>query len=242
MGEPWVLPCCIPIRSWSDRAASARAFAIAWTAAAAPEIVVTHGTRAMSAASRMRYRSPGRRSPAACSRSGRNGLAARDRRRPPPLPLRPRPWRSPAPPGLPTWSVCLSLGRDEGEAEPASAAATGTAAGLSSSRTERKAVPEVGSGRLAARSALASAVGRSAALRHHFAGRAHLGAEHLIAPGSGERQHRCLHADLRRARHWQVESASRGRQRGGTRRRRGSRRSLCSHGTVREARGFTSRT
>ena len=44
----------IPIRSWSDSADSARAFAIACTAAAAPEIVVTHGTRATSAASRMR--------------------------------------------------------------------------------------------------------------------------------------------------------------------------------------------
>ena len=44
----------IPIRSWSDRADSALAFAIACTAAAAPEIVVTHGTRAASAASRMR--------------------------------------------------------------------------------------------------------------------------------------------------------------------------------------------
>src|ERR671937_61021 len=47
---------------------------------------------------------------------------------------------------------------------PASAAATGTSAGLSSSCTDRKAVPAVGSGRPAARSALAKAVGRSAAL------------------------------------------------------------------------------
>ena len=44
----------IPIRSWSESAVSARAFAIACTAAAAPEIVVMHGTRAASAASRMR--------------------------------------------------------------------------------------------------------------------------------------------------------------------------------------------
>ena len=44
----------IPMRSWSDSADSALAFAIACTAAAAPEIVVTHGTRATSAASRMR--------------------------------------------------------------------------------------------------------------------------------------------------------------------------------------------
>ena len=44
----------IPIRSWSESADSARAFAMACTAAAAPEIVVTHGTRATSAASRMR--------------------------------------------------------------------------------------------------------------------------------------------------------------------------------------------
>ncbi len=44
----------IPIRSCSESADSARAFAIACTAAAAPEIVVTHGTRATSAASRMR--------------------------------------------------------------------------------------------------------------------------------------------------------------------------------------------
>ena len=44
----------IPMRSCSDSADSARAFAIACTAAAAPEIVVTHGTRATSAASRMR--------------------------------------------------------------------------------------------------------------------------------------------------------------------------------------------
>ena len=47
---------------------------------------------------------------------------------------------------------------------PASAAATGHADGLSLSRTERNAVPLVGSGRPAARSALAKAVGRSAAL------------------------------------------------------------------------------
>ena len=44
----------IPMRSCSDSADSALAFAIACTAAAAPEIVVTHGTRATSAASRMR--------------------------------------------------------------------------------------------------------------------------------------------------------------------------------------------
>ena len=42
------------MRSWSESADSARAFAIAWTAAAAPEIVVMHGTRATSAASRIR--------------------------------------------------------------------------------------------------------------------------------------------------------------------------------------------
>ena len=44
----------IPIRSCSESVASARAFAIACTAAAAPEIVVMHGTRATSAASRIR--------------------------------------------------------------------------------------------------------------------------------------------------------------------------------------------
>ena len=44
----------VPIRSCSESAVSARAFAIACTAAAAPEIVVMHGTRAASAASRMR--------------------------------------------------------------------------------------------------------------------------------------------------------------------------------------------
>ncbi len=43
-----------PMRSCSDSAVSARALAIAWTAAAAPAIVVMHGTRAMSAASRIR--------------------------------------------------------------------------------------------------------------------------------------------------------------------------------------------
>ena len=43
-----------PIRSWRESVASARAFAIACTAAAAPEIVVMHGTRATSAASRIR--------------------------------------------------------------------------------------------------------------------------------------------------------------------------------------------
>src|SRR5262245_14807904 len=43
----------IPMRSCRESADSARAFAIACTAAAAPEIVVMHGTRAMSAASRM---------------------------------------------------------------------------------------------------------------------------------------------------------------------------------------------
>ena len=44
----------VPIRSCSESAVSARAFAIACTAAAAPEIVVMQGTRATSAASRMR--------------------------------------------------------------------------------------------------------------------------------------------------------------------------------------------
>ena len=43
-----------PMRSCSDSADSARALAIACTAAAAPEIVVMHGTRAASAASRIR--------------------------------------------------------------------------------------------------------------------------------------------------------------------------------------------
>ncbi len=47
---------------------------------------------------------------------------------------------------------------------PASAAATGATDALSESRTERKTVPDVGSGRPAARSAFANAVGRSAAL------------------------------------------------------------------------------
>ena len=47
---------------------------------------------------------------------------------------------------------------------PTNAAATGIAAALSSSRTERKTAPSRGSGRPAARSAFASAVGRSAAL------------------------------------------------------------------------------
>ena len=44
----------VPMRSCSESAVSARAFAIACTAAAAPEIVVMQGTRATSAASRMR--------------------------------------------------------------------------------------------------------------------------------------------------------------------------------------------
>ena len=47
---------------------------------------------------------------------------------------------------------------------PASAAAIETTLGLSASLTEMNAVPELGSGRPAARSALASAVGRSDAL------------------------------------------------------------------------------
>ncbi len=42
------------IRSCSESAVSARAFAIAWTAAAAAASVVMHGTRAASAASRIR--------------------------------------------------------------------------------------------------------------------------------------------------------------------------------------------
>ena len=42
------------MRSWSESASSVRAFAIACTAAAAPEIVVMHGMRATSAASRIR--------------------------------------------------------------------------------------------------------------------------------------------------------------------------------------------
>ena len=56
-----------PIRSWSESAVSARAFAIACTAAAAPEIVVMQGTRALE----RRLADPvsvrtGARSPAAC--------------------------------------------------------------------------------------------------------------------------------------------------------------------------------
>ena len=47
---------------------------------------------------------------------------------------------------------------------PASAAAIGMSAGLSASRTERNAVPCDGSGRPAARSAFANAVGKSRAL------------------------------------------------------------------------------
>ena len=47
---------------------------------------------------------------------------------------------------------------------PANAAATGTAAALSASRTDRNTVPSNGSERPAARSAFAKAVGRSAAL------------------------------------------------------------------------------
>ena len=43
-----------PMRSCSDSAVSARAFAIACTAAAAPEIVVMQGTRPVMAASRIR--------------------------------------------------------------------------------------------------------------------------------------------------------------------------------------------
>ena len=60
-------------------------------------------------------------------------------------------------------------------------------------------MPAVGSGRPAARSAFANAVGRSAARGHHLAGRAHLGPEHRVAAGEArERQHRRLHAHLRR--------------------------------------------
>src|SRR5439155_11924905 len=46
---------------------------------------------------------------------------------------------------------------------PASVLATGTTAALSSSRTDRKAVPSTGSGRPAARSAFANALGKSSA-------------------------------------------------------------------------------
>ena len=55
-GDPQLLSshAPVPMRSWSESAVSARAFAIACTAAAAPEIVVMQGTRATSAASRMR--------------------------------------------------------------------------------------------------------------------------------------------------------------------------------------------
>ena len=54
-----------------------RAFAIAWTAAAAPEIVVMHGTRATSAASRIRY--PSVRAPDPCGvlTTSRQRVAAR---------------------------------------------------------------------------------------------------------------------------------------------------------------------
>ena len=46
-------PSSASIRSWRETACSARAVAIACTAAAAPESVVMHGTRFASAASRI---------------------------------------------------------------------------------------------------------------------------------------------------------------------------------------------
>ena len=54
LARAWAAHAPVPIRSCSESAVSARAFAIACTAAAAPEIVVMQGTRAASAASRMR--------------------------------------------------------------------------------------------------------------------------------------------------------------------------------------------
>ena len=105
---------------------------------------------------------------------------------------------------------------------------------------------EVGSGRPAARSAFANAVGRSEARGHHLAGRAHLRAR---APDrrreARERQHGSLDADLlRRPLGRQAELARASRRRpGGRRPRRGSARSPSTRtGTVRDARGFASST
>ena len=88
-------------------------------------------------------------------------------------------------------------GRDErGSRASRATPATSTAAGLSASRTERKAVPSVGSGRPAARSAFAKRRREIGGARHHLAGRAHLGAEHRVGAGEArERQHRGLHAE-----------------------------------------------
>ena len=81
---------------------------------------------------------------------------------------------------------------------PPSAAATGTSAGLSASRTERKTVPLVGSRRPAARSAFANAVGRSAALAITSPVARISGPEHGIAAREAvERQHGGLDAHLR---------------------------------------------
>src|SRR5437868_1406480 len=64
-----------------------------------------------------------------------------------------------------TRSACAVPPVDTSEKpSPASAAATGMSEGLSASRTERNAVPYDGSGRPAARSAFANAVGKSRAL------------------------------------------------------------------------------
>ena len=107
---------------------------------------------------------------------------------------------------------------------PASAAATGTSAGLSASRTERKAVPAVGSGRPAARSAFANAVGRSAALAITSpVARISGPSTGIGAREAGERQHGRLHAHLRGgALRRQAELGERARRRrAGTRRRRG---------------------
>ena len=107
-------------------------------------------------------------------------------------------------------------------------------------------MPSRGSGRPAARSAFANAVGKSARARHHLAGRAHLRAEHRVGAGEArERQHGRLDAHLRaaaapaaaRAREMRAPAAS--RHAASTRLTPVA---FDANGTVRDARGFTSST
>ena len=119
------------------------------------------------------------------------------------------------------------------------------AVGLSASRTDRNAVPAVGSGRPAARSAFANAVGRSAALAITSP------VERISGPSTGSLpgkrangKHGRLHATCAHGRS-RAEGRARERAPAASRQAAATRLipiALLANGTVRDARGFASST
>ena len=189
------------MRSCKDSAVSTRAFAIACTAAVAAAIVVTHGTRAVSAASRIRYPSTRGSGPPSGVFTIRLHATAADQ-------------VDDARPVARVVHLPHVVDVQPGAAERARGAAGRDRDGSRGRRTR----PRPGSrspcrsrGRRGRRAPLARQRPAGGALglrergrevvgaRHHLAGRAHLGAEHRVGAGeAGEGQDRGLDADLAR--------------------------------------------